>query len=240
MVKDIRIGIMAPFYPAPNGLQGMERTRWLIDECVRLGVTVMDRPPMPESDSELSALGRRLDEAGLAVETSARGVFDLGREESRPAGIEALKRSVEQARTSGATVIRTGYGRLTLPTSRFWKQPAVSDHLAWYAECLKRAAEVIAGSGVRLGIENHCDFSGRQLAPLFGQLGSTDVGVALDTANGFTVFADANDDVEVLARYAVTTHIKDLAMIQNPGAGIPFLPIGCSLGQGAVDIDAAV
>ena len=72
-------------------------------------------------------------------------------------------------------------------------------------------------------------------------VGSPNVGCALDTANGFTVFSDPNDDVKILAPYAITTHIKDMVVLKDPiGWRIPFYVVGCALGEGHVDIPAAI
>jgi 3-oxoisoapionate decarboxylase len=47
--------------------------------------------------------------------------------------------------------------------------------------------------------------------------------------------------VQVLAPYAVTTHLKDMRVVDfgNPKL-IPMMPEGCVLGQGHVDIPAAI
>ncbi|MGH3630165.1 MAG: hypothetical protein ACRDRL_22330, partial [Sciscionella sp.] len=66
-------------------------------------------------------------------------------------------------------------------------------------------------------------------------------GAALDTGNGYTVYCDPNDDVEALAQFAFTTHMKDMQMVPSPMRGlIPLVPRGCRLGEGHVDIPRAV
>jgi 3-oxoisoapionate decarboxylase len=240
MVDTIQLGIMAPFYPAPAELAGVDRTYWLIDECLKLGGTVLDRPPVPEDAATRSALRKRLESNGVTMEMSAAGVFGLADPASRREAIKTLRGSIESAQTLGMRIIRTGYGRLTLETSRFASDRPVGEHLGFLRDCLAEAAEIVDGSGVLLAIENHCDFTGRQLAAVFSEIGSSCVGVALDTANGLTVFSDPNDDIEVLAPYSFTTHMKDMRMVANPPPGIPFLPVGCPLGEGVVDFPAAV
>src|SRR5690606_19702246 len=108
-------------------------------------------------------------------------------------------------------------------------------------DCLKEAAKVAEDMGFPLAVENHCDITGRELADILAEVGSDYVGAALDTGNGFTVYCDPQDDIEALAPYTFTTHIKDMRVEQSPIRGlIPFLPRGCRLGEGHVDIDGAV
>ena len=62
----------------------------------------------------------------------------------------------------------------------------------------------------------------------------------MDTANGFTVYCDPNDDVDALAPYAITTHIKDMKVVDHASELIPFQARGCVLGEGDVDIPRAL
>jgi len=93
-----------------------------------------------------------------------------------------------------------------------------------------------------LAIENHCDFTGKEWAEVFSAVGSPYVGCALDTGNGYTVYCDPNEDIEVLAEFTITTHIKDMQVIEFNSGGnlIPFQARGCALGEGNVDIPRAI
>lgn len=96
-------------------------------------------------------------------------------------------------------------------------------------------------AGVLLAVENHCDFTGRELAQLLEMVDSPYVGAALDTANGFTVFCDPNEDIEALAPWTFTTHMKDMKIVDySVGGHIPMIAIGCTLGEGHVDLSRAI
>ncbi len=140
------------------------------------------------------------------------------------------------------TVVRAGYGRLDLETSRYARgTDAVKIQLEHIGACLGEAAKVAAEVGIYVAVENHCDFTGRELAGVLAETCTEWIGAALDTANGFTVYCDPNEDVEALAPFAFTTHMKDMRMEMSPLRGlIPLVPRGCPLGEGHVDLPRAV
>jgi len=119
--------------------------------------------------------------------------------------------------------------------------------MAYMVANLKEAARIVEDHGVLLAIENHCDFTGRELAEVFAAVGSTSLGCALDTANGYTVFCDPNDDVQALAPYTITTHMKDMRVVDVRESGFfgsgplfPMLPVGCAVGDGNIDFPRAI
>ena len=137
--------------------------------------------------------------------------------------------------------MRTGYGRLTIETSRFNRQVPVAEQLARLTAHLRKAAAIATDEGVVIAVENHCDFSGRELAGVLAAVESPAVQADLDTGNSLTVFSDPADDLAALAPYTVTTHLKDMAVIQQTQRGlVPFQAVGCALGEGFVDIAKTV
>jgi sugar phosphate isomerase/epimerase len=138
-------------------------------------------------------------------------------------------------------VVRTGYGRLNVKTSRFNRSMSVREHLDSLVPSLREAGRIAADAGTALAVENHCDFTGREMVYLFDSADLPNVGAALDTANGFTVFCDPQEDIEALAPYAFTTHVKDMVVVDMPVRGyIPMIAQGCGLGEGHVDLSLAI
>jgi sugar phosphate isomerase/epimerase len=187
-------------------------------------------------------------EKDVEPETYARGVFDLLGPDAKSAR-EQVMSGIKTAQMIGANILRTGYGRLNVATSKFSRDIRLADHMAKIVASVKEAAKMFEDNGVYLAIENHCDFTGREWVEMLEAIGSKHVGSAYDTANGYTAFWDANDDCEVLAPYAITTHMKDMVMRDTPSIPelkalpftlIPYLPFGCALGEGNVDIPRAV
>ena len=156
-----------------------------------------------------------------------------GRSSSLPARIPPLRagksRSGSRSRKSWERVFST-------KTSRFKRDLSISEHLGFLIRNLKEAAKIFEDHKVYYVIENHCDFAGREFVRIFEAVDSTHAGSALDTGNGYTVYWDPNDDVDVLAPYAITTHIKDMRVEDYESDLIPFQARGCALGEGHVDI----
>jgi len=84
---------------------------------------------------------------------------------------------------------------------------------------------------------------------VLAEVGSPYVGCALDTANSCTVFCDPEDDIQDLAPYTATAHMKDMLMVDTcrmkalhclPFTLIPMLPNGVALGEGNVHIVGAI
>jgi sugar phosphate isomerase/epimerase len=78
---------------------------------------------------------------------------------------------------------------------------------------------------------------GTQLAEMFDAVDSPNVGALLDTANGYTVFCEPMDDARALAPYTMTTHLKNMKIVDfGEGGHIPMIAVGCDLGEGNIDI----
>jgi len=86
---------------------------------------------------------------------------------------------------------------------------------------------------VKLGIENHKDFHAAELAEMLGRISSSHLGACVDTGNSIALLEDPLEVVETLAPYAVTTHIKDMAVQEMPTG---FLLSEVPLGEGMLDL----
>jgi len=86
---------------------------------------------------------------------------------------------------------------------------------------------------VKIGIENHKDFHAAELAEMLGRISSPHMGACVDTGNSIALLEDPMKVVETLAPYAVTTHIKDMAVQETPTG---FLLSEVPLGQGMLDL----
>lgn len=175
-------------------------------------------------------------ERGVEIEPIVRSPFDLlsGGAEARAATLA----SIQAAKHLGGPVMRSGYGRNTVATSRYSDVP-LREHLAEITANLRLAVELAESAGVVLAIENHCDFTGRELAQVIEEVGSPSVRAALDTGNGMAIFCDPMDDAETLAPLTLTTHIKDLTVLDGPPLQ-PFRMIGCPIGEGVLNIATVI
>ena len=115
---------------------------------------------------------------------------------------------------------------------RRWKQ-----FVAATAQKLQRLAPVLRDHGVRVGIENHWDYTTYEIVEIAEQVGGDVVGVGLDTGN-LPILGEAPERaVARAAPWAVTTHLKDAYLFSTAqGAARPIVP----LGEGQMGIADAV
>jgi sugar phosphate isomerase/epimerase len=243
----MKIGV-AGGYPRPAGVGPERALEWLIGEAPRLGIEVVGGSARPVSveqplQYDLDALRRLRDLAdsnSVTIEPTIRTPFVLATPDAEDAAAD-LRANLRASKILGGPVMRTGYGKLTIETSRFNRQVPLAEQLGRLTAHLRQAAAIAADEGVVIAVENHCDFSGRELASVLAAVGSPAVQADLDTGNSLTVFSDPADDLAALAPYTVTTHLKDMAVIQQTQRGlVPFQAVGCALGEGFVDIAETV
>jgi len=135
------------------------------------------------------------------------------------------------AKEAGATIFRsaTGGRRYELFSSleefKHFKDSAFKS--------MQLAEPIARRQRVRIGIENHKDFHAAELAEMLGRLSSPHLGACVDTGNSIALLEDPMQVVETLAPFAVTTHIKDMAVQETPAG---FLLSEVPLGEGILDL----
>ena len=226
-------------YPIPEEVNKDDAAAWILDRADEWGLGCLHLAKLPDDDSKLIALAEKARKLDIEIDLQvSRDIFQLGEPDDGNARIQ-FKHHIEVAQKLGARILRTGYGRLTLETSRFNQILPLRQHMDKLARSLQVASDMMKDTDMKLAIENHCDFTGEQLADILDAVGSLRVGAALDTANGYSVYCDPHDDAKNLARHTMTTHIKDMRLVDNyyPGMNnLPLIPVGCEIGTGHVDI----
>jgi sugar phosphate isomerase/epimerase len=86
---------------------------------------------------------------------------------------------------------------------------------------------------IKVGIENHKDFTAAELAELLRSLDSANIGACVDFGNNISLLEDPLDTVRTLAPYAVTTHLKDMA-VKTTADGFELSEV--PLGEGIVPL----
>jgi len=233
-------------YPTPSNLSDEDRIKWLIDTALSLDLGCIHIHILPDDPNVLSKIGDMVLSKKIVLEVSApEEIFSLVGTDSKNARKVVIK-GISNAKKINARLIRRGYGKLNLKTSRFNTDISISTHKKNIIKALKEAAKILEDHDMVFAVENHCDFTGEELAEILCEVDSKCVGAAFDTGNAFTVFSDPMKEVKYLAPFTVATHIKDMKIIQNEtrdftGYGrTPFLPVGCALGEGNVDIPAII
>jgi 3-oxoisoapionate decarboxylase len=200
--------------PKGRGLQGF------VEIAIELGAKTLEifEPWLAKmSDAELNSLRDRLQELGMRPVVSSG--LQLG-------NIESCLRS---ARCLGATMIRFALTPVLCGDRNAWgeKWPElIANARAKLADYAPKAAAV----GVTLVIENHQDFTSRELVALCEAAGPN-VGIVYDTGNSFPVAEAPLDFTRVIASKVRHVHLKDYnAQFTDEG----FRLVRCAIGDGAV------
>ena len=146
--------------------------------------------------------------------------------------LDRFTAEVQTAARAGATVLRTA-----MLTGRRYETFATAAAFRSFADAAQRslalAEPVAARAGVRLAVENHKDWRADELIAILKRISSAHVGVCVDTGNSIALLEDPIEVVEALAPWAVTTHLKDMA-VQEYEQG--FLLAEVPLGEGFLDL----
>ena len=168
-------------------------------------------------------LRQRAEELGMYLEISA----NLPREDTAD-----FERIVKTAKEAGAVCLRAaclgGRRYETFSSLDEWKR-FVADSRAKIA----RAVPILEKHRMRLGIENHKDWTTDEMVALLKEHSSEYLGACIDTGNNMALLDDPMEVVERLAPYAVSTHIKDMAVDEYPEG---FLLSEMPLGEGMLDM----
>ncbi len=181
----------------------------------------------------LESLKRRADELGLALEIglgsfdkyAASFAADLG------SGEQQLGTYVEAAAVVGSPIVRCFLGT---QVDRNGPVP-FKQHLEECVRVLRAVAPACRKHGVKIAVENHggVDLLARELRWLIEEVGPDTVGACLDTGNPAYGGEDPVLSAELLAEYAVSTHVRDTAVWETEDGAMAQWTV---LGQGNVDL----
>lgn len=176
----------------------------------------------------------REDAMRIRARCEALGVFFEGQlgVPKDDADLARFETEVKTIRAAGSTVARTAM----LGTRRYESLKSAAefrDFKERAARSLALAAPVLKKHGVRLAIENHKDYLAPELVELLRKMSSEWIGACVDTGNSMALLEDPYAVVEALAPFAVTTHIKDMA-VQEYADG--FLLSEVPAGDGFLDL----
>jgi sugar phosphate isomerase/epimerase len=137
---------------------------------------------------------------------------------------------------AGAEVVRTatlnGRRYETFDSAEAFRQ---FEERAW--QSLTLAEPLLKKHRLRLAIENHKDWRLPELLDLLKRLSSEWMGVCVDTGNSLALLEDPMAVVEGLAPFAISSHLKDMAMQESEEG---FLLSEVPLGEGSLDLKRMV
>jgi sugar phosphate isomerase/epimerase len=155
---------------------------------------------------------------GIALE----GAIDLPR---APGDSERFERELRTAKTAGATVFRTALGGRRYEV--FTSHAAFSEWRTAALASLQLAEPIARRLDVRIGVENHKDLECDELVIALRELASPHIGACIDTGNSLALLEDPVEVVAALAPFAVTVHLKDMALHEYvDGFQLAEVPLG--------------
>jgi len=136
---------------------------------------------------------------------------------------------LEIAKKLGSPLLRCVAGNL-FTRDQGHDMAALADQVVAILREVCKAAEDM---GIKIAMENHADFTVRELASILARVASPAFGFTVDCAN---LAFDLDDPVRlagIMAPYALTTHYKNYRIIRTR-RGLALE--NCSLGEGEIDI----
>ena len=147
----------------------------------------------------------------------------------RPEALDEMIVGIGYARQIGASVMRI------VGSSLMFRFEDHQEQIRRLVVQLRQAVRVAADHGVKLAIENHIDFTAREILQIIEEVDSTYLGVNFDTGNFARLLDDPLKGMELLAKHTLATHIKDLRV--NPTAAVDdwFFLSSTPVGAGFID-----
>lgn len=173
---------------------------------------------------------RRLTESlGMYVEVDTYGMQE-----------EHLRTALRASHLLGADVLRTYASTpdvLEGAALLDYMQPGggVDRDLERAVLTLRRLLPICADIGIRIAMENHEYETSAQMLSLVKAVDSEWVGLLVDTGNMMTVWEDPVAAVTAMAPFAISTHFKDHAVIEEDDR---LWVVGTPVGKGSIDCAA--
>jgi sugar phosphate isomerase/epimerase len=170
---------------------------------------IVDNPCLHEmSEEELERVSSVADEFGVTLEIGTRGIEP-----------DHLMKYLNIAKKLKSKLIRTLTHRLD------------DEAASWIKEVLPSYED----AGVAIALENHDEHPTKELAGFLDSIGSSLVGVCLDTVNSFAALEQPKLVLKNLAPHALSLHVKDFDIVRV-GHQLGFSIEGRPAGEGRLDV----
>ncbi|QQS45834.1 MAG: sugar phosphate isomerase/epimerase [Acidobacteriota bacterium] len=96
-----------------------------------------------------------------------------------------------------------------------------------WKKAIRTAEPLLRKYHLTVGVENHKDWTADEMAEIMRSIDSPHLGVCLDFGNNMALLEDPLETTQKLAPFAVTTHLKDMAVKTNAdGFELSEVPLG--------------
>jgi sugar phosphate isomerase/epimerase len=249
--ETMRIGIDTACYHRYFGdslgcdFQNESKTRWtyedLVNRATKLKVDALSLETCWMSSLDIDYIKKL---RGLLSDKGLSAVWSWGHSIKGEHGLkssiggkeadEALKDAMsqfEKVKAIGANVMRiTGGGQKDQP-----KEPQI----ARLIDSCKKLADAASSYGIKLGLENHVDYTSDEILRVIEKVDSQYFGSNFDSGNCLRVYEDPVRAAEKLGPYAVSTHMKDIGIAPRELGLAPKdwnFWMTTALGEGLVDL----
>jgi sugar phosphate isomerase/epimerase len=200
-----------------------------LEFCHARGAGGIQAPLGMRDEAQTSRLRARAEELGMFLEGSVTTPQD-------ESGAEQFAQELITAKRAGATVVRT----VLLGGRRYETFKTLAEFRAFKEQAWRRLTivePIVARHNLWLAVENHKDFRAEEQSEMLERLSSDHVGACVDTGNNLALLETPEETVRVLAPWAMSCHLKDMA-VERADDG--FLLAEVPLGQGVLDLPAIV
>jgi sugar phosphate isomerase/epimerase len=193
-------------------------------------------------DNELDRIRGTAEDKGLYIEFGMGSIFhwhpmaQKGRDLLADAGYDVNVSDakiaiyhLEIAKKLSSPIMRCVGGNLTIRDEGY-DMVSLADEAV---SILKEACKAAEDMGIKIAMENHADFTVRELASILSRVDSPAFGFTVDCAN---LAFDLDDPIrlaKIMAPHALTTHYKNYRIIRTKN-GLALE--NCPLGEGDIDI----
>ncbi len=109
----------------------------------------------------------------------------------------------------------------------FFELKKFKDFHAHWQQVLLQSEPMLKQHKLLIGIENHKEWLADELVEMLKKVGSPYLGACVDFGNNLALLEDSLQVAEKLAPYAVTTHLKDMALAPSEdGFQLSEVPLG--------------
>jgi sugar phosphate isomerase/epimerase len=191
---------------------------------------------------DLAEVRRAAEERGLYVELGMGSILrwhpmaEKGRKLLAEAGYDVgdsdakvVIHHLDVAQRLGSPILRCVAGNL-FTRDEGYDMAALADETV---TILREASRAAQGMGMTIAMENHADFTVRELAGILARVGSPAFGFTVDCANLAFDLDEPLRLARIMAPHALTTHFKNYRIVRTP-AGLALE--NCALGDGEIDI----
>jgi sugar phosphate isomerase/epimerase len=185
-------------------------------------------------EAHVKKVGARARELGIELEIGTRSICPSSQSFNPEDGTaeEQLARMIQAARWAGSKIVRAFLGTARDRTG----DVPLEKHIENAAKVLRAVRMRAQDAGVGIAIENQAgDLQARELETLIVEAGKDVVGACIDSGNPLWTLEDPHLTLEVLAPYALTSHVRDSKVWRTPkGAAVRWVRTG----EGNVDIES--